>query len=211
MTNNKALHTAVEEVLKEKGTRKFQQTVELVINFKDVDFTKPENRLNLEIPLPKGRGKQVKVAVFADGQFATDAKKAGADIVYGGDSIDQIAKNKPQLKKLANEYVFLAEPKLMVAIGKSLGQVLGAKGKMPKPLTGKTDVLIERSRRTVFIKSKGKYMPVAHVPIGTESMPAADIVENAMSVLDTIKSKVGEHAIKNVYVKLTMGKPVKVG
>ncbi|MEM3364438.1 MAG: 50S ribosomal protein L1, partial [Candidatus Micrarchaeia archaeon] len=125
MIDNKSLKAAIEEVLKEKGKRKFKQTVDLSINFRGIDFNKPENRLNLEVPLPKGRGKQVKVAVFADGQGGTDAKKAGADLVLGSDAIEKYSKDKIALKKLANEYTFLAEPKLMVNIGKSLGAVLG--------------------------------------------------------------------------------------
>lgn len=211
MIDNKSLKAAIDEVLKGKGSKKFPQTIDLSINFRGIDFSKPENRLNLEVPLPKGRGKPVKVAVFADGQGATDAKKAGADLVLGSDSIEKLAKNKLELKKLANEYTFLAEPKLMVNIGKSLGAVLGAKGKMPKPFVGKYDELINKMRRTVVLRSKGKYMPVINVPIGTENMSGEDLYENITAVLDAVKGKVSESGIKNVYIKLTMGAPKKVG
>ena len=211
MIDNKSLKAAIDEVLKGKGSKKFTQTVDLSINFRGIDFSKPENRLNLEVPLPKGRGKPVKVAVFADGQGATDAKKAGADLVLGSDSIEKLAKNKQELKKLANEYTFLAEPKLMVNIGKSLGTVLGAKGKMPKPFVGKYDELINKMRRTVVLRSKGKYMPVINVPVGTENMSSEDLYENITAVLDAVKGKVSESGIKNVYIKLTMGAPKKVG
>ncbi|MCX8199900.1 MAG: 50S ribosomal protein L1 [Candidatus Micrarchaeota archaeon] len=211
MIDNKLLRAAIEEVLKGKGSRKFKQTVDLSINFRGIDFNKPENRLNIEVPLPKGRGRPVKVAVFADGQGGTDAKKAGADLVLGSEMIEKYAKDKIGLKKLANEYTFLAEPKLMVSIGKSLGAVLGAKGKMPKPFVGKYDELISKARRTVVLRSRGKYMPVINVPVGTEDMSPDDILENVTAVLDAVRGKVSDAGIKNVYLKLTMGVPKKVG
>lgn len=211
MIDNKSIKTALGEVLKGKGSRKFPQTVDLSINFRGIDFSKPENRLNLEVPLPKGRGKNIKVAVFADGQGSTDAKKAGADLVLGSDSIERLAKNRLELKKLASEYTFLAEPKLMVSIGKSLGAVLGARGKMPKPFVGKFDEVIDKVRRTVTLRSKGKYMPVINVAVGTEDMSQEDLFENISAVLDAVRGKVSESGIKNIYIKLTMGAPKKVG
>ncbi len=209
--NNDTLLKAVEQALEGKGSKKFIQTVELIVNFRGLDFTKPENRLNLEIPLPKGRGKQVKIAVFADGQAASDAKKAGADAVFGSDQIEKLAKNKAELKKVVKEYSFLAEPKLMVSIGKNLGQVLGTRGKMPKPFAGKASDLMDRIRRTVVVRTKGKYMPVIHVPVGTEEMSPNDLMENISAVLELLKTKVNDANIKNIYIKLTMGEPVKVG
>ncbi len=211
MIDNKSLKAALDEVLKGKGSRKFPQTVDLSINFRGIDFNKPENRLNLEVPLPKGRGKPIKVAVFADGQGGTEAKKAGADLILGSDSIEKYAKSKLELKKLANEYTFLAEPKLMANIGKSLGAVLGARGKMPKPFVGKFEDIINKARRTVILRSRGKYMPVINVAVGTENMSQEDLLENISVVLDVVRGKVSESGIKNVCLKLTMGSPKKIG
>ena len=211
MINEQNLREAIENAFKDKGKRNFKQTVELMINFRGIDFTKTENRLNIEIPLPKGRGKEMKVAVFADGQMASDAKKVGADLVIGSAEISELAKDKSRLKKLLKDHVFIAEPKLMVQIGKELGQVLGARGKMPKPIVGKIDDMIARVKRTVTLRNKGKYMPVLHVPVGTEDMNVDDIIENINAVLDAVRSKVSDSNIKNVYVKLTMGKAYKAG
>jgi large subunit ribosomal protein L1 len=116
-----------------------------------------------------------------------------------------------QLKKLANEYTFLAEPKLMATIGKSLGAVLGARGKMPKPFVGKFEDIINKARRTVILRSRGKYMPVINVAVGTENMSQEDLLENISVVLDVVRGKVSESGIKNVCLKLTMGSPKKIG
>jgi len=202
---------AVTKALEAKGERKFTQTVDVGVNFKGLDFNKQENRLNLDILLPKGTGKDVKVAVFADGQLSIDAKKAGADLIISGAEIPTIATNPTRIKELL-AYEFLAAPNLMAVVGKHLGQVFGTRGKLPKPIMGGNLAdMIARTRTTVKIKSKGKFLPVAHVAVGTEKMSAEDIAENIEAVLDKVKAKVGDGSFKNIYVKLTMGKPVIIG
>jgi len=202
---------AVTKALEAKGERKFTQTVDVGVNFKGLDFNKQENRLNLDILLPKGTGKDVKIAVFADGQLSIDAKKAGADLIISGAEIPTIATNPTRIKELL-AYEFLAAPNLMAVVGKHLGQVFGTRGKLPKPIMGGNLAdMIARTRTTVKIKSKGKFLPVAHVAVGTEKMSAEDIAENIEAVLDKVKAKVGDGSFKNIYVKLTMGKPVIIG
>ncbi|OIO21941.1 50S ribosomal protein L1 [Candidatus Micrarchaeota archaeon CG1_02_47_40] len=206
------LRKAIEKALAEKGKRKFTQTVELIFNFRGVDFSKPENKLNLDVILPKGRGKSKKVAVFADQQFALDAKNAGADLVIDANSIALLGKEKKKLKKMAGEYVFLAQPNLMMAVGKSLGQVLGSRGNLPRPIVGATvSQMMERLKKSVKLATKGKNLPVAQCAIGTESMGIEELGENAEAVFDRVVEKVGFPSIKNIYVKLTMGKAIKAG
>jgi large subunit ribosomal protein L1 len=205
------IKSAFARALDAKGSRKFTQTVDLGINFKGLDFTKQENRLNLDVALPKGIGKQVKIAVFADGQMALDAKNGGADLVIAGSEIPEIAGDQKRIKELL-AYEFLAAPNLMAVVGKNLGQVLGTRGKLPKPIMGGSIAdLISKARSTVRIKSKGKFLPVIHVRVGTEKMTADELADNAEAVLEKVKAKTGEHTIKNVFVKLTMGAPVYVG
>ncbi|MEW6329488.1 MAG: 50S ribosomal protein L1 [Candidatus Micrarchaeota archaeon] len=201
---------AVNAALADKGKRKFTQSVELALNFKGIDFNKQDNRINLEVALPKGKGRDVKVAVFADGQLALDAKNAGAELVVSGSEIPKLATDKPRLKSLM-KYEFLAQPQLMAVIGKSLGQVLGTKDKLPKPVMGAAlPALIERAKRTVKLKTKGKYLPTLHCLVGTENMGADDIADNIEAVFEAVKGKVQEQSIKSAYVKLTMGKPQKI-
>ena len=209
--DKKKLTDAINKALEDKGKRKFTQSVELVINMRGIDFSKSENRLNLDILLPKGKGgKELKSAVFAEGTMADQAKKAGADLVIGSAEIPSYAE-KSKAVDLAENYFLLAEPKLMGAVAKSLGQFLGKRGKLPKPITGDIAGLITRSKNSVRIVSKGKYLPTVQTFIGTETMDPEDLLENADVVYDAVKNKVKEGNIKSVFVKLTMGKPVKVG
>lgn len=205
------IKSAILTALADKGTRKFTQTLDVGINFRNIDFNKQENRLNLEVMLPKGKGREQKVVVFADGQLALDAKNASVDLVIAGDEIPALAGDAVRLKSLLG-YEFLAAPNLMTVVGKHLGQFLGTRGKLPKPLMGgSVKDLVERTRRTVRVKSKGKFLPVVHVAVGAETMPPEDLAENVEAVYDKVRAKVGEQSIKSVYVKLTMGKPVYIG
>ncbi|HSB46683.1 MAG TPA: hypothetical protein VLD37_01615 [Candidatus Bilamarchaeum sp.] len=208
--DRKKLVDALSKAMEEKGKKKFKQSVEIIINMRGIDFAKSENRLNLDIVLPKGKGgKELKSAVFAEGNMADDAKRAGADLIITPDAIPAYAE-PAKLRDLSDNYFLLAQPNLMGQVAKSLGQALGKKGKLPKPIVGNIKELIDRSKKSVRIVSKGKYMPVAQALIGTEAMSPDDLVENAETVYDAVKNKVNEGNIRSVYVKLTMGKPSKV-
>ncbi len=209
--DRKKLTDAIEKALESKGKKKFVQSVEIIVNMRGINFSKSENRLNLDITLPKGKGeKEQKVAVIAEDAIADEAKKAGAELIISPDDIASYAE-PAKLKDLANNYVLLAQPNLMGQVAKSLGQYLGKRGKLPKPIVGKVAPLLVRSKNGVRIVSKGKYLPVAQSLIGTEKMDAEDLTENAETVYDAIKAKVSEGNIKSVYVKFTMGAPVRVG
>jgi len=208
--DRKKLKEAIEKTLEGKGKKKFVQSMELIINMRGIDFAKSENRLNLDIVLPKGKGeKEQKVAVIAEDAVADEAKKAGAELIIGPDDIASYAE-PAKLKDLAKNYILLAQPNLMGQVAKSLGQYLGKRGKLPKPIIGKVAPLLDRSRKSVRIVSKGKYLPVAQALVGAETMNAEDLTENAETVYDAVKAKVSEGNIKSMYVKLTMGAPVRV-
>jgi len=210
--DKKQLLTAIQKALEDKGKRKFTQSVEIIINARGVDFSKSENRVNLDIPLPKGKGgKELKVAVIGDEATTAQAKKAGADLIILPNEIESYKEPK-KLKELAENYSLLAQPNQMAAVAKSLGQVLGKKGKLPKPIVGNIAQLIDSAKRSVRVTTKGKYLPVLQAFIGTENMSAEDLVENAEAVYEAVKNKIGgDGNIKSVYVKLTMSKPAKVG
>lgn len=191
--------------------RKFEQTWDFIINLKGLDLKKPENRFKGEVALPKGRGKHTKIAVFAD-LMANEAKKF-ADIVITKKEIDTLANNKKRMKKIANEHdFFFGEAPLMPLIGKSLGTVLGPRGKVPKPMPPKGNIepLLNASRRMVMINLKET--PVISARVGAEKMSDEDVAANIQAVYNFVRDRLpkGKNNIKSMMVKLTMGKPVKV-
>ena len=207
----KKLAEGIEEMLKEKGSRKFTQSVELVLNFRGIDFSKPENRLNIDVALPHGKGgKEPKVVVIAEADMGNAAKKAGADMVLSADQLAEYKGNNEKLKKLVSESVFLAQPNLLGQVAKNFGQYLAVRGKMPKPLVGNPENAINAAKRSVRLTSKGKYMPVAQTLVGSESMEPNQLAENIEAVYDAVKNKTTASSVKSAYIKLTMGKAVKV-
>ena len=207
--DKKKLQDALTKALEEKGKRKFKQSVELIINFRSIDFSKTENRLNLDVPLPKGKGgKEFKIGIIGDEVMVSEAKKHGADLTISPNELPAYAE-RTKLREL-EQYALLAQPPLMAQVAKHLGQYLGPRGKLPRPIVGNLSQLIDRIKRSVRIVSKGKYLPVAQCLVGTEEMPIDALSENIEAVYDAIKGKIHESNVRSIYVKLTMGKPVKV-
>ncbi len=196
-----------------KGTeRKFSETVELSINLKDLDLTVPKNRLEDEIPLPNGRGKPVKVAVFGSPELLQKVR-AVADVVVPGNQIDEFAKDKKSAKKMVGQVdFFLAEAPLMPTIGKRLGVVLGPRGKMPRPVPPGSDPtnLVNALKRSIRVRSKGNR--TFHAPVGTRGMKPEQIAQNVDAVLNRIVGKLerGRTNIESVYVKTTMGPAIRL-
>ncbi|HDD46482.1 MAG TPA: 50S ribosomal protein L1 [Candidatus Aenigmarchaeota archaeon] len=202
---------ALRKAREESKKRKFTQTWDLILALKNIDLKKPENRINLEFSLPEGRGKDVKVLFIAD-TLLEDAKKH-AHLVISKNELEKIGKNKKLIKKYASQYDWLfAEAPLMPLVGKLFGTVLGPRGKMPKPVSPKAKVepFIESAKKLVRIRVKDS--PVIHIPVGTEDMEDEKVAKNIEAVYNFIKERLpkGVANIKNVYIKLTMGKPVKL-
>lgn len=207
--DKKKITEALTKLFEEKGKRKFKQSVELIMNFRGIDFSKTENRLNLDIALPKGKGgKEPKIAVIAEENIANQAKKANADLIISPTEISSYG-TPEKLKELANNYVLICQPNLMAPVAKSLGQYLGPRGKLPKPIVGNVTELIERSKKSVRIASRGKYLPVAHAFVGNEAMQIGDVADNIEAVFEAVTAKTGEPNVKSAFVKMTMSKPVR--
>jgi len=211
MVTTESVLKAVGEV-KATKKRNFLQTVDLVVNLRNLDMNKPENRIDQEVLLPSGRGKKVKIALFADGELAHQAKKV-VDTVIEKDAVSDIAKDKKAGKKLARDHnFFLSQTDMMALIGKSLGPVLGPRGKMPKPVPPSIDIkpLVDRLQRTVRIRTKDRL--TFHLPVGTEAMTDDDLAKNVSAVLNSLETKLGgsTHNIRSVLLKKSMGPSVKV-
>ena len=193
-----------------KGQRKFKQSVELAINFSGIKFDKAENRLNLEVRLPNGRGKNSTTIVFADDRVITERAGALGATVIPSSELAAVATDKVRMGSLLKSEL-IAQASMMPMIAKNLGQFLGPRNKMPKPLMG-TDVatFINNVSNSIYIRNKGKYLPTVHCVVGKEDMPIEKIAENIDRVLEDVIRKVGKQNVKSVYVKLTMSKPMKL-
>jgi len=195
----------IKKVREKSKKRNFVQTFDLIVNLRDIDLRKPENRMNEILELPHGKGKETNIVVFSDTLKDLDVP------VMTSKDIEDIAKDKRASKKLAkNTDFFLAEPKLMPVVGRFLGRYLAPRGKMPKPLGSDVKKVIESYRKSIRIKVKNS--PVVQCPVGSEKMKDDEIEENIKAVLEFLEHKLpkGRNNIKNVYLKLTMGKPERL-
>jgi len=208
MTDKKTID-AVTKILEEskKLNRKFKQNIDLVINLKNLDLNIPKNRVDEEVLLPHGRGKEAKVALFASGELALKSKKH-VDLLIKPEEIEDLSKDKKKFKKIADDHdFFIAEAPLMPTIGKSLGTVLGPRGKMPKPVPPQADVtgIVKNLRNTIKVRSKSN--KTFHTIAGSAEMPKEHIVDNIDAIIKRLEGSLerGRMNIGSIYIKTTMG------
>ncbi|MDK2790900.1 MAG: large subunit ribosomal protein [Methanothermococcus sp.] len=203
---------AVKEARSLAKPRNFTQSLDLIINLKELDLSRPENRLKEQVVLPNGRGKEPKIAVIAKGDLAAQAEEMGLTVIRQ-DELEELGKNKKMAKKIANEHdFFIAQADMMPLVGKTLGPVLGPRGKMPQPVPANANLtpLVERLKKTVLINTRDK--PLFHVLVGNEKMSDEELAENIEAILNTVSRKYekGLYHVKSAYTKLTMGPPAQI-
>jgi len=212
MVNETQLVEVIKKAKESEKTRKFQQSIELILVFKDIDVKKGF-AINETIQLPKKMSKSASVCIIAAGDLGIQAKNAKADRVMNEAELIQLGKNKRESRKVINKYdFFLADTKLMPTVGKVLGQLLGPRGKMPTPIpfNAPVEALLERFRTSVGVKVKGSLS--LSCKIGEESMEDADLAANASAVAATIEKKLpnGDKNIRKIMIKTTMGKAIRL-
>jgi len=210
MITETQLIDVIKKVKAETKQRKFTQAIELIINFKDIDVKKGF-ALNEIVQLPK-TSSPATVCVMATGDMGRKAKEANADAVIGTAELDKFATNKRESRKFINKYdFFLADTKVMPLVGKTLGQFLGPRGKMPTPVPFDAPIesFLQRFRSSIKLRTRASLS--ISCKIGDESMEDTDLAINAHAVLSAIEKKLpnGEKNIKKIMIKTSMGKPVK--
>ena len=198
---------AIKNAIEGAPERKFVESLDIAFTIRDVDLKNPNNRIQEEIRLPNGRGKDVKVAMFAASDAAQKAKAAGIHVIDPSE-IEELGKNKGTAKKLANSYdFFLSEVPHMGLIGRYLGVVLGPRGKMPRPVPPTLDpsIIAAGLKSTVIVKSGDKM--TFHAAIGTASQSQEELSANAMEIFNRVISKLerGVGNIRSLYIKTSMG------
>jgi large subunit ribosomal protein L1 len=211
--DTKTILDAVKQAKEKSKKRNFNQSIELIMNLREIDMKKPESKIQELIELPRPLGKKGKVCVIASGELALKAKKAGADLVLERAELEALSGDKKRQKKLAEEYdFFIAEAPLMPLVGKVLGAILGPRAKMPTPVPPSANIeeLLEKRRRMVFVRTRGQ--PILQCAVGTEDMKDEEIVENIQTVLRVIEGKLkrGIKNVKSICLKTSMGPTVKI-
>jgi len=189
---------------------KFDETVELAVKL-GVDPRHADQQVRGTVVLPHGTGKSVRVLVFAKGEKAEEAERAGADYV-GAEELAAKIQNEGWL----DFDVAIATPDMMGLVGR-LGRILGPRGLMPNPKTGTVTMDIERAVKEAKagkIEYRVDKAGIIHVPIGKVSFGVEKLIENFRTVMDAI-IRAKPAAAKGVYIRsvvlaTTMGPGVKV-
>ncbi len=204
-------HAAPEaiELVKTLASANFDETVELVVRL-GVDPRKADQMIRGTVALPSGTGKDVRIAVFAQGEAATQAREAGADHVGSDDLAAEIEGG------MLDFDVAIATPDMMPTVGK-LGRVLGPRGLMPNPKTGTVTDDVTKAIAD-FKGGKVEYRTDrfgnVHVPVGKVSFEAPALLANLRAVVEELErskpaSSKGRY-LKKVTVSSTMGPGVLV-
>jgi large subunit ribosomal protein L1 len=209
--NRDKLYTVAEAVklVKDNAKAKFDETVEVAVNL-GVDPKHADQMVRGVVSLPNGTGKSVRVAVFAKGDKAEDAKKAGAELVGAEDLAELIQKGEMNFDRC------IATPDMMMVVGK-LGKVLGPRGLMPNPKLGTvtTDVAqAVKDAKGGQIEFRAEKTGIIHAGVGKVSFEEKAIAENIKALIDAL-NKAKPSGVKGTYMKRasissTMGPGVKL-
>jgi len=195
--------------IKSNATAKFDETIDLAINL-GIDTKQSDQNVRGMVVLPNGTGKTVRVAVFAKGPKAEEAKKAGADIVGDDDLAQRIQKGDMPFERV------IATPDMMGVVGK-LGQVLGPKGMMPNPKLGTVTMDVTTAVKNAkggSIEFRAQKEGIVHVGVGKASFDEKKLCENIRALMDALM-KAKPQTMKGNYLRKaslssTMGPGVKL-
>ena len=197
------------KLVKSNASAKFDETVEVAVNL-GVDPKHADQMVRGVVALPNGTGKTVRVAVFAKGDKAEEAKAAGAEYVGADDLAEQIQKGDMDFDRC------IATPDMMMVVGK-LGKVLGPRGLMPNPKLGTVTADVAQAVKDAKggqIEFRVEKMGIIHAGVGKASFDEAAIAENVKTLIDAL-NKAKPSGAKGTYLKRasissTMGPGVKL-
>ena len=207
----KTIHKLEEavDISKKFASKKFDESLDISIIL-GIDAKKSDQQIRGVTSLPKMPKKNIRIAVFADGDDVEKAKTAGAEIVGGDDLIDRIKKGEMNFDKC------IATPKMMVKVS-SLGQILGPKGLMPNPKLGTvTNDVVDAIKKVKLgqVEYKTDKAGIIHVSVGKISFSAVELKKNIEFLLQEIKKKKPETSkgifIKKFFINSTMGPGLQV-
>jgi large subunit ribosomal protein L1 len=215
--DKKTVLETIKKLRESQKKRNFSQSVDLIVNLRDLDLKKPEEQVDFYVTLHHPTGKKKKICALV-GPELMDEAKANCDKAIMSDDFDTYAKDKKLTKKLAAEFdFFIAQANIMPKVAAAFGKILGSRGRMPNPKAGcvvppKTLLkpLYERLQNTTRVSAK--LSPMVQVFVGKETLKDEELADNILDILSQLESKLiqGKNNIRNAFVKFTMSKSEKL-
>jgi len=216
MVEAQQIKEALKKLKETAPKRKFKQSIELIINLKDLNIKVPEEQVDLYINLPHQFGKVPKICAFVGPELREQAKEVCDAAVY----VEEFAgyADKKIVKQLANNFdYFIAQATVMPKVAATFGRILGPRNKMPNPKAGlvvppKVNLapLMDTLRKTV--RAKAKTHLSIQLQVGKEDQKEEEIIDNIIAIYKAVVHKLPRDVnnIKNIQLKLTMSKPVMI-
>jgi large subunit ribosomal protein L1 len=205
--------------LKESSPKKnFKQSIDLIINLKNLDLKKPDNQIDHFIYLHYPLHKTVKICALVGPELHEQAKNELDEAILVDEFQDYI-KNKSNAKKLARKYdLFIAQASIMTKIAQAFGKILGPLNKMPNPKAGcvvppNVNLSQLKTRLQTQVRLKVKSNLSIQIAVGYEDSNEEIVIDNIKTIYDQLIHFLPneKNNIKNIMLKFTMGKPVKFG
>jgi len=197
------------KLLKGTASAKFDETVDIAMNL-GVDPKYADQMVRGVCNLPNGSGRQVRVAVFARGDKADEAKAAGADVVGAEDLVEEVQKGQINFDRC------IATPDMMALVGR-LGKILGPRGLMPNPRVGTVTMDVTNAVQAAkggAVEFRAEKAGIVHAGVGKASFSDDQLVENIRAFVDAVSKAKPSGAkgtyIKKVAIKSTMGPGIRV-
>ena len=223
----KSINAAIEHsVMKKEGfkdkVRKFDESIDLIINLKDLNLNDPKQRIDKEIVLPNNiiTSDKPKVCVIASDEILLEARNLGLETIDNDGLVQLNNEEKKDKKKFVKKYdFFIVEDKMMPSVARYLARFLGPLGKMPKPfpsgygiISSPEDLKIAIERYLKIIRITLKKQLLIQVKIGKKSMEKDRVFENLKTVVDYVADQMPHryNNIKSMFLKTTMGHPIKI-
>ena len=223
----KSINAAIEHsVMKKEGfkdkVRKFDESIDLIINLKDLNLNDPKQRIDKEILLPNNNitSDKPNVCVIASDEILLEARNLGLETIDTDGLVQLNNEEKKVKKKFVKKYnFFIVEDKMMPSVARYLARFLGPLGKMPKPfpsgygiISSPEDLKIAIERYLKIIRIQLKKQLLIQVKIGKKSMEEDRVFENLKAVVDYIADQMPHryNNIKSMFLKTTMGPPIKI-
>jgi large subunit ribosomal protein L1 len=207
---------ALKTIRAEAKPRKFKQSVDFIVNLKDLNLKNPNDQVEFFLTVPE-QVRTKKICAIVGGELEAEAKKV-CDFTITQAELEKYKNDKKAMKQLASEYdFFIAQANLMGQIAGVFGRVFGPRGKMPNPKAGcvvppkaSLQALYDRLQRT--IKVSAKKFPVIQLTAGKEEMTDEQIATNILYFYDQVEHHLPKerHNVRGALLKLSMGKPVKL-
>ncbi|NVM45581.1 MAG: hypothetical protein HWN79_11755 [Candidatus Lokiarchaeota archaeon] len=223
----RSLNAAIDfSVIKKDGfkdkVRKFDESIDFIINLKDINLNDPKQRIDKEILLPNNilTGDKPNVCVIASDEILMEAKNLGLDTIDSDGLVKLNNEEKKLKKKFVKKYdFFIVEDKMMPNVARYLARFLGPLGKMPKPfpsgygiISNPDDLQVAIDRYLKIIRIQLKKQLIIQVKIGKKSMAKEQVFENMKAIVEYIADQMPHkyNNIKSMFLKTTMGHPIKI-